>query len=103
MIALKEPAKTLSKASETVRETVLGGGHLIYSLIKSDALIDGKHACVYGVKICSSLFTPNEVETIKDVSSNFETANELFDMLVDNIVLPCTLKDITYDFLVSKY
>ncbi|HOV40905.1 MAG TPA: DUF6514 family protein [Oscillospiraceae bacterium] len=103
MIALKEPAKTISKSAETVREAVLGGGHLIYSLIKSDALIDGKHACVYGVKIFSSLFSQNEVEVVKDISSNFETANELFDMLVDNIVLPCTLKDIAYDFLVSKY
>lgn len=79
----------------------MGSGNLVYSLIRTNVMLDERPVCVYGIRISSSLFQKEEVESVPDVSSDFSMVNDLFEMLVRNMVLPCTLKDIISDYLVE--
>ena len=90
-------------SSTIIREEIVGSGHIIYRMIKTNIVIENSPVCVYGIEIVSTLFSEKDSCTVKDISTKFDIANELFELTVKNMVLPCTLKDITYDFLVSKY
>lgn len=102
MNALEKETTFLSEPA-VIREEVLGNGHIIYKIIKTNVLIENQPICVYGIQVTSTLFAEKEISTIKDVSTKFEVVNELFEIIVQNMVLPCTLQDIAYDFLVTKY
>ncbi len=102
MNTVLECAEILSEPI-TLREEVVGRGHIVYKITKTNAVIESLPVCVYGIEIISTLFSETEVCSINDISTKFEVVNELFELVVQNMVLPCTLQDIAYDFLVSKY
>ena len=89
--------------STIIREEVIGSGHIFYRIMKTNVVIENQPECVYGLEIESTLFGVKETATVNDVSTKFELVNQLFEMAVQNMVLPCTLKDVTYDFLVANY
>lgn len=82
-----------------IKKEMVGGGKLIYEMYKTELSFEGHLTCVYGVGVTSTLFTEKESCMIRDVSSNFEKVDTLFELLVTNVVLPCTLKDIVSDYL----
>ena len=89
------------KISEPVKikQEIIGGGKLIYEMFRTELMIEGHITCVYGIGITSSLFNDKETCMIRDITSCFEKVAELFELIVSNIVLPCTLKDIVSDYL----
>ena len=101
--ALDVTKMSTTDESVVVREEILGNGSLIYHLLKTNRTIEERSVCVYGIRIVSTLFQESESETVLDVSGDFTLASELFDLAHQNVVLPCTLKDITYDFLIDRY
>lgn len=101
MNILEQDVKILSD-STIIREEVIGSGHIYYRIMKTNVVIENQPECVYGMQIDSTLFGAREIATVSDVSTKFELVNQLFEMAVDNMVLPCTLKDITYDFLIAN-
>lgn len=102
MNTLEQDAIVLSDSS-IIREEVIGSGHIFYRILKTNVLIENRPECVYGLEVDSTLFGARETATVNDVSTKFELVNQLFEMAVENMVLPCTLKDVTYDFLVANY
>ena len=53
--------------------------------------------------ISSSLFGEEYKESIKGLSSQREIADDFFELLVRNFVLPCTLKEIAEDYVFKIY
>lgn len=98
MVNLKQ-GDEISAKSQTIREEVVGGGKLTYLLTKTDTLVEGVPVCVYGLAVTSTLFGEAETAAFSDVSSIFERVEELFETLVRNTVLPCTLHDVLEDFM----
>lgn len=96
MMKLKGNTAASLKA-QTIREEVIGGGKLTYLLTKKDITIEDVPVCVYGLSIISTLFGEPEIASFDDVSSVFERVEEIYETLVRNTVLPCTLKDILAD------
>lgn len=79
-----------------IRERIIGKGALKYSLTETND--NGIHR--YGVTVTSTLFgeTP-ETAAVDDISADMETAVRFFDMAVENLVLPCTLKDVAENYI----
>lgn len=81
---------------EIVKTATLAGGRLVYQTFKN--MQSG--ITVYGIKISSTLFSAPEEHIVSDVTVNPDTINILFDLCVENAVLPSTLQDIVEDFII---
>lgn len=81
------------------------GGRVSYRMLKSESFCDGNPRDVYGIEVVSSLFDGRESALLMDISTDYDCVKNLYDMVVENLVMPCTLKDITEDYLetVSSY
>ncbi len=90
-------------SEDVVCEQNVGNSKLIYRLIRTVSTIEGKEYQVYGVKVICNLFGRQETEFIADVTTEYKFALELFNVIVDNAVLPSTLRDIVEDLIVKKY
>lgn len=73
-------------------------GRLCYDLIRNS--INGR-VC-YGVRVSTTLFGEEETAVVEDIASDPERAAEFVRVIADNIVLPCTLKDIAEDFAAEQ-
>ncbi len=87
---------------EIISET-LANGRITYRLIQNECEIDDSVVPCYGIEIKSSLFGNSESEKITGITTKYEYAKELFDLLCDNLVTPISLRDITEDFIVGKH
>lgn len=85
--------------AEVLMEDVIAGGRISYRLLKSESFCDGKPRDVYGIEVVSSLFDGRESALIMDISTDYECVKKLYNLAVENLVMPCTLKDITEDYL----
>ena len=86
------------KTMKTIRRYVIAGGRLCYELVES--MTEG-YAC-FGVRVSTTLFGEAESAYIEDVSHIFEKAEAFFELIADNAVLPCTLKDIAEDYAAEE-
>lgn len=79
-----------------IREKSIGKGSLVYRLFGRDT----NGVTQYGVEITSTLFsnTP-ETEKVFDITADISEAHRFFDLISENLVLPCTLRDITTDYI----
>lgn len=91
--------------AEILKEDVIAGGRVSYRMLKSESFCDGNPRDVYGIEVVSSLFDGRESALLMDISTDYDCVKNLYDMVVENLVMPCTLKDITEDYLetVSSY
>ena len=80
---------------KTIKRYEIAGGRLCYELVES---ISEGYVC-FGVKVSTTLFGETETAYVEDVSCIYEKAEQFFDIIVDNAVLPCTLKDIAEDYV----
>ena len=94
---------TKTNSEETINQLSIGNSKLVYRLIKNTKSIDGQVNDVYGIEVESSLFSDKEIARVEDVTTKIDLAKELFEIIVDNAVLPSSLKDIVEDFIVKKY
>ena len=78
-----------------VKEETVGGNMLTYSLFENG---DG-----FGVSVKSCLFGEEVYKEVNDVTINNEVADALFELLVRNLVLPSTLREVTEDFISEIY
>jgi len=68
-----------------------------YSILVGEMTVSPGVACEsYGVKV---LERDGECEEIRDVTVNISRIDELMDLLVSNVVTPCTLRDVVEDWL----
>lgn len=81
--------------SSPIRKETVGGGKLCYTMTFEDG--------EYCFTISSSLFGEEYEESIKGLSSQREIADDFFELLVRNFVLPCTLKEIAEDYVFKIY
>lgn len=77
----------------------IAGEKLIYQLFSDETEIENENVKVYGIRITSKLYDVEETSEVSDITSRYEFAQEIFDMLIENAVLPCTLKDIIIDLI----
>lgn len=82
-----------------IRQEVIAQGKLKYEMYRTEMRIDGHVTTMYGLGIESTLFKEPDCCVIRDVSSNYEKVESLFNIIIENVVLPCTLKDIIIDYI----
>lgn len=102
-LALKEVITQVAKEkkeSPTVilRESV-GKDKLLYRLLKSSIIVEDVKSFTYGIEIECSLFGEKETSRVQDVTTNYEKARDIFEIISTNLVTPVSLKDIVEDFL----
>lgn len=84
---------------ETIREESLGGDALMYRLYS----VVNEDGTSYGIEVKTSLFGDEHCTKVDDITTRREIAEDLFEMLVRNLVLPSTLKDIVEDYVQEIY
>ncbi|MFA5658718.1 MAG: DUF6514 family protein [Oscillospiraceae bacterium] len=92
-----------SESEKVILSEALANGRLVYRLFQSECEIDGGFTACYGIEIKSSLFDKSESEKVAGITSSFELAKELFELLTENLVTPISLKYIVEDFVTQKY
>lgn len=99
-----EYIKVTNCNDEQVVETLsLANNKLEYTLFQSKCQIEDITAVCFGIKVVSTLFGQTETVKIPDITTKYDIAKELFDLLSENLVTPVCAKDIISDFLVMKY
>ncbi len=86
-----------------VLEEKTAGDRVIYRIVSYSKVIEDKSVKVYGIEVTSTLFGTNDREFICDISSDYDFVKELFRIIVDNLVLPISLKEIVEDYINAKY
>ena len=81
----------------------LANQKVIYRLFQSECEVDEQKALCFGIEIICTLFGEKETEKIPDITTKYDVAKELFDILCENLITPVCLKDIVEDFLIKKY
>lgn len=76
---------------------------MIYKLFQSECEVEDEKVLCFGIEIVCRLFDEVETAKIPDITTKYEVAKELFDILCENLVTPVCMKDIVEDFLVEKY
>ncbi len=87
------------KKAETNYRISIGDGGLVYNVVRSKC----EGADTLGVEIRCKLFGNDDHVIIEDISSNVDMVKELINLMADNLVTPCTAKDIVEDFIISKH
>ena len=85
-------------AMKIIKEHKTAAGRLCYELIESTS----KGRVCFGVRVSTTLFGDEESAYVEDVSHIYERAEKFFDLIADNAVLPCTLKDIAEDYAAAE-
>lgn len=89
---------------EQVVETVsLANKKMVYTLFQSECEVEDVKTLCFGIEVVSTLFGEAETVKITDITTRYEIAKELYDILCENLVTPVCVKDIVEDFLVQKY
>lgn len=73
-------------------------GKLTYSLESSEK----EGVKIYGIRIVCTLFGEKEEFFHDDVTDDYETADELLNLLADYVVLPCTALEIIDEYVDKK-
>lgn len=84
-------------------ERKIGNDRLSYKLISSVEVFESRPVKVYGIEVECTLFGDVQKSRVTDITSDYEFALQLLDIMADNAVLPATLKDIIQDFVDNKY
>lgn len=98
-MSIKEAEAIILSQPIVLRKEVVGNSRLSYTLFKRSVLVENHQVCLYGIEINSTLFGDEEIGTIEDVSTDFELMTNLFELLMENLVLPSTMKDIIHDYI----
>ncbi|HKM32715.1 MAG TPA: DUF6514 family protein [Oscillospiraceae bacterium] len=78
-------------------KVLVGNGGLEYCIVQSNE--DGHQS--YGIELKCSLFGDEDTARIDDISTDFRFMKNLVDILAENLVTPCTARDIVQDILIA--
>ena len=81
--------------SSVVRCECVGGGKIHYTMTTENG--------GYSFSVSSSLFDEEYSEKVNDVTTKREIADSFFELLVRNLVTPCSLKEVAEDFVAEIY
>ncbi len=99
----KNISVTSCSPEKVIESQVLANRKLIYKLLETEIIVEDTIVTCYGVEIECTLFGECEKEKFTDITSKYQFAKELFDLLCDNLVAPISLKEIIEDFITEKY
>lgn len=77
----------------------IGNGGLVYNMICSE--FEG--AKTLGIEVRCKLFGRDDHIIIEDISTNIQLVKELINLMADNLVTPCTAKDVVQDFIITQH
>jgi len=80
----------------TVQTESHGELTIVYTVLTDENVECGHDGKCYGVRICTS---EGEAEEVHCLTSDITAIESLYDLLVDGLVTPTTLKDVVYDWL----
>ena len=81
--------------SSVVRCECVGGDKIHYTMTIGNG--------GYSFSVSSSLFGEEYSEKVSDVTTKKEIADSFFELLVRNLVTPCSLKEVAEDFVEEIY
>lgn len=81
--------------SSVVRVEIVGGGKIRYTMTTENG--------GYSFSVSSSLTGEEYSEKVNDLTSEREIADSFFELIVRNLVTPCSLKDVAIDFITEIY
>ena len=84
---------------KTIKTIETACGRLCYSLTET-VTENGKS---YGITIRTTLFGEEEIQSVNDISGDIDKMEQFIEVLAENNVLPCTLKDIAEDYIAAEY
>lgn len=79
-------------------KVAVGNGGLVYSVTECRG--EGNYS--FGIEMRCNLFGDENQIKIDDISTDFGFVKRLVDLLADNLVTPCTAKDVVEDYLVAQ-
>ena len=78
-----------------VRSECVGGDKIHYTMTIGDG--------GYSFSVSSSLFGEEYSEKVNDVTTKREIADSFFELLIRNLVTPCSLREVAEDFVAEIY
>ncbi len=81
--------------SSVVRTEIVARGKIRYTM----TIVNGR----YSFSVSSSLTGDEYSEKVDDLTTKREIADSFFELIVRNLVTPCSLKDVAEDFVAEIY
>lgn len=89
---------------ELLERACIADNRIEYTLFQSECRIDEEiTALCFGISVESTLTEKKESDRIADITTKYDVAKKLFDLLVDNAVTPVSFREVVEDYLVSLY
>ena len=85
---------------KTINIVETAKGKLLYTLF-SEGAADGNSER-YGITVISRIFGDEESATVRDITSELDSAERLVCLLADNLVLPSTFPEVVEEYIAAK-
>ena len=86
---------------KTINTVETAKGKLLYTLFSEEAA-DGNSER-YGITAVSRIFGDEETATVRDITSELDSAEKLVYLLADNLVLPSTFPEVVEEYIAAKF
>lgn len=84
---------------KTINTVETAKGKLLYTLFSEEK----DNAERYGITVLSSIFGDNESATIRDITTDYDSARKLIFLLADNLVLPSTFPEVVEEYIAAEF
>ena len=84
---------------KTINTVETAKGKLLYTLFSEEN--DGSER--YGITVASRIFGDEETATVHDITTDYDFAERLADLLADNLVLPSTFHEVVEEYIAAEF
>ena len=84
---------------KTINSIETAKGRLLYTLFSEEA--EGTER--YGITVVSRIFGDEETSTVRDITTDLDSAERLAHLLADNLVLPSTFPEIVEEYIAAEF
>ena len=83
---------------KTINTVETAKGKLLYTLFSEEK----DNAERYGITVLSSIFGDSESATVRDITTDYDSAQKLVFLLADNLVLPSTFPEVVEEYIAAE-
>ncbi len=84
---------------ETIKEVKIANDQILYKLVRGDKF----NKASYGIEVYYGSDEKAEKKSVPNITTDFNQINEIYNIVIDNCVLPSTLEEVIGEYISIKY
>lgn len=84
---------------KTINTVETARGKLLYTLFSEEK----ENTERYGITVRSGIFGDHESATVRDITSDYASAEKLLFLLADDLVLPSTFTEVVEEYIAAEF